>query len=98
MTFSRRARLLLLGFLVVALGLVILNSFNADPTFSWPPPSFTLEWWSRAIDNQGAREALLTSLKVGLIATSIALVLGTMVAFAVGRYRFFGRESISFVI
>src|SRR6478752_2602987 len=105
MTLSRRARLLLIGFLVVALAgvyvplaLVILNSFNADPTFSWPPPGFTLDWWSRAIDNQGARDALVTSLKVGLIATAIALVLGTMVAFAVGRYRFFGRESISFVI
>jgi len=105
MTFSRRARLLLVGFLVVALGgiyvplgLVVLNSFNADQTFSWPPPGFTLDWWSRALDNRGAKDALLTSVKVGLIATTIALVLGTMVAFAVGRYRFFGRESISFLI
>src|SRR6478735_8958250 len=105
MTFSRRVRLLLVGFLVVALagiyvplGLVILNSFNADQTFSWPPPGFTLDWWSRALDNQGAKDALVTSVKVGLIATTIALVLGTMVAFAVGRHRFFGRESISFVI
>src|SRR3954452_11627321 len=105
MTLSRRARILLLGFLAVALAgiyvplaLVILNSFNADPTFSWPPPGFTLDWWSRALDNQGAKDALVTSLKVGIIATTIAVLLGTMVAFAVGRYRFFGRESISFLI
>jgi putative spermidine/putrescine transport system permease protein len=104
-TLSRGARIALLAFLVVALtgvyvplALVILNSFNADQTFSWPPPGFTLDWWSRALDNQGARSALLTSLKAATAATAIALVLGTMAAFAVGRYRFFGRTSISFVI
>lgn len=102
---SRTAKWALLGFLFVALvgvyvplALVILNSFNADVTFSWPPPSFTLEWWDRALHSQGARDALVTSVKAGLAATAIALVLGTMVAFAVGRYRFFGRQSISFVI
>jgi len=105
MTLSRRARISLIAFLVVALAvvyvplaLVILNSFNADPTFSWPPPGFTLEWWHRALHNQGARDALLTSLKAGLAATSIALVLGTMIGFAVGRYKFFGRQSVSFII
>ena len=58
----------------------------------------TLEWWSRAWHNPGARSALATSVKAGLGATAIALVLGTMAAFAVGRYRFFGRESISILV
>lgn len=105
MTLSRGARLALTAFLFVGLawlyvplGLVVLNSFNADQTFSWPPPSFTLDWWRSAWDNQGARDALWTSVKAATAATAIALLLGGMASFAVGRYRFFGRESISFIV
>ncbi|MDT7802060.1 MAG: putative spermidine/putrescine transport system permease protein [Actinomycetota bacterium] len=77
---------------------VLLNSFNADTTFGWPPSSFTLEWWSRASSNEGALNALWTSVEAGLAATAIALVLGTMAAFAVQRYRFFGRNPVSLLI
>jgi putative spermidine/putrescine transport system permease protein len=102
---SRGARAVLAG--VMALGLavvyvplvvVLVSSFNTDKTFGWPPSGFTLEWWHRAWDNPGARAALATSVKAGLGATAIALVLGTMAAFAVGRYRFFGREAISILV
>src|SRR5207245_2525452 len=41
---------------------------------------------------------LLTSVKVALVATAIALVLGTLAALAVARHRFFGRETISFLV
>lgn len=64
---------------------VVLNSFNADSTFGWPPSALTLEWWDRAIGNEGALRALTTSIKAGLVATAIALVLGTMAAFALQR-------------
>jgi putative spermidine/putrescine transport system permease protein len=77
---------------------VLLNSFNADTTFGWPPSSFTLEWWHRAASNEGALNALLTSVEAGLAATAIALVLGTMAAFAMQRYRFFGRNPVSLLI
>ncbi|MFD0921370.1 ABC transporter permease [Saccharopolyspora rosea] len=78
--------------------LVLLNSFNADTTFGWPPAHFTFEWWARAVTNAGALHALWTSVVVGLIATAIALVLGTSAAFALQRYRFFGRDSVSLLI
>jgi putative spermidine/putrescine transport system permease protein len=102
MTLSRGARLALrvcliivLGFLYIPLALVLLNSFNASKIFKWPPEEYTLHWWSEAIDNEGARNALIESLKVAAIATLIALVLGTMISFAVARYTWFGRDSIS---
>ena len=105
MTLSRGARAALaavmaLGLAVVYLPLlvVLISSFNTDKTFGWPPSGYTLEWWHRAWDNPGARAALATSVKAGLGATAIALVLGTMAAFAVGRYRFFGRETVSIFI
>ncbi len=87
-----------LAVIYVPLALVLVNSFNADRTFAWPPPRWTTDWWVRAWDSAGARDALWTSVKAGLGATAVALVLGTMVAFAVQRYRFFGREVVSLLV
>ncbi|MGF1236658.1 ABC transporter permease [Streptomyces sp. 2-6] len=105
MRLTRGARIALrtaaaLGFAViyVPLLLVLVNSLNPDRSASWPPPGLTLHWWSVAWDNSGARAALWTSVKAGLGATAIALVLGTLTAFAVARHRFFGRGAISFVV
>ncbi|MBI1377401.1 MAG: ABC transporter permease subunit [Frankiales bacterium] len=105
MTLSRRARWILgllsagvLVFIYFPLVVVLVNSFNASKVFSWPPTSWTLEWWQKAATNDGVRAALLTSLKAATGATLIAILLGSMVAFAVARYRFFGREPISFVV
>jgi putative spermidine/putrescine transport system permease protein len=104
-TLSRGARAALaavmaLGLAVVYLPLlvVLISSFNTDKTFGWPPSGVTLDWWSRAWHNPGARAALATSVKAGLGATAIALVLGSMAAFAVGRYKFFGRDAVSILI
>jgi putative spermidine/putrescine transport system permease protein len=87
-----------LVFIYAPLMLVLINSFNGDRTFGWPPHDFTLRWWSSAWDNAGARDALWTSVKAGLGATAIALVLGTMVSFAVQRFKFFGRDTLSLLI
>ena len=105
MMLSTKARSLLaafmgigLAFIYVPLIIVILNSFNASKTFSWPPSDLTLNWWNKAIVNTGVREALGWSVIAGISATLIALVLGTALAFAVGRYDFFGREAISLLV
>ena len=82
----------------VPLMLVVLNSFNASQTFAWPPKDLTLEWWRRAADSTGVREALWTSVQVALLATVIALLLGTMASMALQRYRFFGRDTVSLLI
>ena len=105
MTISKQARYALLAlmgaglaFIYVPLSVVVINSFNASRTFSWPPSSFTTLWWSKAIENTGVREALKWSIFAGLAATAIALFLGTCLAFAVSRYNFFGREVISLLV
>jgi putative spermidine/putrescine transport system permease protein len=104
-TLSRGARAALaavmgLGLAIIYLPLlvVLISSFNTDRTFGWPPQGLTFDWWTRTFHNTGAREALATSVKAGLGATAVALVLGTMAAFAVARYRFFGREAVSILI
>ncbi|MGP2440328.1 ABC transporter permease [Streptomyces sp. JW3] len=105
MHLTRRARIALraaafLGFAViyVPLLLVLVNSLNPDRSASWPPRGLTGHWWSVAAHNEGARDALWVSVKAGLGATVVALVLGTLAAFAVARHRFFGRDVISFVV
>ncbi|MFZ2501695.1 MAG: ABC transporter permease [Nocardioides sp.] len=105
MSFSPAARTLLRTFALAALFLVyaplvlvFVNSFNTAQTFSWPPDGFTTRWWVAAWRSQGARDAVWTSVQVALMATVIALVLGTMAALALHRYRFFGRDTVSLLI
>src|ERR671932_2570882 len=82
----------------VPLIVVMVNSVNADRAFGWPPSGFTLTWWSRAAHNAGAVAALRTSVLVGWLATAVALVLGTLAAMSLQRYRFFGRDAVSLLI
>ena len=105
MTLSRGLRTGLLAFTVLALllvytplALVVLNSFNTDKSFGWPPSGLTLEWWTAAAHSDGARAALLVSVEVALLATALSLVLGTMAALALQRHRFFGRNAVSLLI
>jgi putative spermidine/putrescine transport system permease protein len=89
---------LVLAFVYVPLAVVVVNSFNSDQTFSWPPRGFTFEWWQRAKDSTGLTDALRESVVIALAATAVALVLGTLAAMALQRYRFFGREAVSLLI
>jgi putative spermidine/putrescine transport system permease protein len=105
MTLTRTTRIVLgviaaavLVFIYFPLAVVLVNSFNASKVFSWPPTSFTTEWWTKAATNEGVRSALLTSIKAATGATIIALLLGAMIAFAVARYDFFGKQPISFLV
>jgi putative spermidine/putrescine transport system permease protein len=105
MRISGRLRAFLVGctalVLVIVyapLALVLLNSFNRSRSFAWPPSGLTLRWWDAAAHSSGARQALVVSIEVGLLATAVSLVLGTMAALALQRTRFFGRNAVSLLI
>jgi putative spermidine/putrescine transport system permease protein len=89
---------LTLAFLYAPLIVIAIYAFNDRRTATWPPPGLTLSWFDKAFHNQGVRDALWTSVQAGIGATLIALALGTLAAFAVARYRFFGREAVSFLV
>jgi putative spermidine/putrescine transport system permease protein len=89
---------LTLAFVYVPLVIVGLYAFNESRIQAWPIDGLTLKWFERAIDNPGARDALWLSLKAATGATLLALLLGTLASLAVARYRFFGRETISFLV
>ena len=105
MRLSKRSALLLrlavgvgLAFIYVPLIVLAIYAFNSSNILEWPPPGLTLDWFPKAIEEDFAREAFLTSIKAATAATAIALVLGTLAALAVARHRFFGRETISFLV
>jgi putative spermidine/putrescine transport system permease protein len=87
-----------LAFIYVPLMVIAVYAFNESRSQSWPIDGFTLDWFDRALNNPGVRDALWTSLRAGLGATAIAIVLGTLAALAVARHRFFGRDTISFLV
>ena len=89
---------LILVLVYVPLMVVLVNSFSTSTSLSWPPPGFTLEWWRRAFSSAGAMEALGTSVVVALISTAIALVLGTLISFALQRFDFFGRQTVNLLV
>ncbi len=105
MFLSRRARLLLRLFMATVLVVLYFPlvyvarlSFATSRGFTWPPRGWTLEHWEDARHAQSAREALLHSLQVALWATLVALVLGSLAAAALTRYRFYGRNTINLLI
>jgi putative spermidine/putrescine transport system permease protein len=83
-------------FLHVPLLLIIFYAFTTEEkSYQFPPPAYTLKWFSVVWDRPDIWAALWLSVKVAAIATFIALILGTCAAAAVSRARFFGRDYIS---
>ncbi len=87
-----------LVFLYAPLVVVAILSFNTSRSFSWPPDGFTTSWWGKAWESTDIRTSLANSAKTALAASLIAVVLGTLVSFAVQRHRFFGRETLSLLV
>src|SRR3954451_17188107 len=101
MRLSKRSRMLLrvavavgLAFIYIPLLVIVIYAFNSSKILAWPPPGLTTHSISQAFNDEAPREAFSTSLKAVVIATAIALLLGTLASLAVARHRFFGRETI----
>lgn len=86
-------------FLHLPLAFIFLYAFTTEEkSYQFPPPGFTLKWFAVAWDRPDIWQALGLSLRVASVATAIAIVLGTLAAAAIARYRFFGREAVSLLI
>ena len=89
---------LVLLFLYIPIVVICLYAFDESNVQSWPIGGLTTKWFGPAIHNGDMQQALWLSLEAASLATAIALVLGTLASFGVHRYRFFGREAISFLL
>lgn len=93
----RATTYLVLGVLYTPLVLVFILSFNTERSLAWPPAGFSTQWWSGFLDVESAREALVSSTRIALIAMVIAIVLGTLLSFALHSFSFLGKNVVSFL-
>ena len=89
---------LVLLFLFLPIAIVVLYAFNSSNIQSWPIQGWSTKWFSVAWHDPQVRSALWLSLKAGFVATLIAVILGSLAAFAVHKFKFFGREAISLLL
>jgi len=91
--------LAVLSYLLVPNLVVILFSFNKPRgTYNYQWERFSLDAWTNPCGTPGICDALGLSLRIGFIATLVSTILGTMVAFAIGRHRFRGRSATNLLI
>ena len=94
----RAATAAVLAFLYIPIAVIVLYAFNTAQSQSWPIAGLTTKWFGVAWNNPDVREALANSIKAALGATAVALLLGSLAAFAVHRHHFFGRSTVSFLL
>lgn len=90
---------LALAYLLIPNVIVVIFSFN-KPTgrFNYEWSRFSLDAWLHPCGAPGLCQALGLSLRIGVVATLVATVLGTLVAFALARYHFRGRAGANLLI
>ena len=78
-------------YLMLPIAVVILFSFNA-PTgrYNYVWEGFTFDNWINWDSVPGIKDAVITSLEIGVISTIAATILGTMLALAIVRHQFRG--------
>jgi putative spermidine/putrescine transport system permease protein len=87
-----------LAFIYLPLLVLAIYAFNPSRSQIWPPAGLSLHWFAEAASNGNVLNAFGSSLIAASGATGAALVLGTAAALGVARFRFFGREAISFLL
>ncbi len=88
-----------LAFLHLPILLIFLYAFTTEErSYTFPPPGLTTKWFAVAWNRADIWPPLYLSLTVAAIATVLAMILGTLIAAAMARSRFFGREQIALLI
>ncbi len=94
-TWGWRGFLVLVGLLLFGpLVILVLFSFNDSNILSFPLEGFTTKWYEEALTDTVLRTALSNSFQVAFVVAPLCLVLGTLAAFGLTRFRFRGRGVI----
>jgi spermidine/putrescine transport system permease protein len=80
-------------FMYLPIAVIIIFSFSQGRVLSLPITGWTLDWYKQAFTDQRLQAGLLNSVQVAIAATAIATLLGTLAAWTVQRYQFFGRNA-----
>jgi spermidine/putrescine transport system permease protein len=91
--------ILAFAYLMLPIAVVILFSFNNPKgRFNYVWQGFTIQNWIHWDAMPGLKDALITSLEIGLISTLVATALGTLIALALVRHDFRGRGATNVLI
>jgi spermidine/putrescine transport system permease protein len=91
--------LVAIGYLMLPIAVMILFSFNKpEGRFNFVWHEFSLDAWANPLNRPGLDDALWLSIQIALIATVISTILGTLIALALVRYRFRGRNATNLFI
>ncbi|MDP1851798.1 MAG: ABC transporter permease [Candidatus Planktophila sp.] len=86
------------SYLFIPVAYTFAFSFNDSGKSNLIWKGFTLNNWQNPCGAPQICNALGNSIKIGLLATIFSTILGTMIAFAIGRYHFAGRSSSNLLI
>jgi putative spermidine/putrescine transport system permease protein len=89
---------LILLFLFIPIAIICVYAFNPSNVQGWPLDGLSTKWFSSTWHNHEMRSAFWLSIRAALVATTIAMLLGSAAAFALHRFRFFGSETISLLL
>ena len=84
---------LVYGLVYLPITLVVLTSFNEATITTLPIQSYSTKWFEALLANDRTLSSLWVSIKLGLIASVAATVLGLCAALAVTRHSFPGRRA-----
>lgn len=81
-------------FMLAPIGFVLIYAFSSVSYAIFPPPGFSVRWFVKLFQQEALLRAAVNSLIVATVATAVSLVVGTLAALGLVRYRFFGREAL----
>lgn len=87
--------LFVMAFLFIPLLIIVITSFGTAATIQLPIQGFTIDWYHYVLTNDTFISSFKTSMFVGLIATSISLVLGVPTAYVLIRFINRGRQQLN---
>ncbi len=96
--FLTIAALLVFGFLYIPLAVIVLYSFSANKVNIWPIKDYTTGWYRVMWDDYQIQQGIRLSVRIGITAALIAIVLGTLAALALDRFDFRGKGLVRFGI
>lgn len=85
-------------YLFIPVAYTFAFSFNNAGKSNLVWQGFTLDNWKNPCGAPQVCESVANSLKIGVLSTVLATILGTMIAFAIGRHKFKGRSTTNLLI
>lgn len=84
--------MLVFAFLFFPLVLIVVTSFGTEAAIKFPIKGFTLDWYANALRSESMVQSFFLSLRIGLLATVLALAIGIPASYALSRYSFKGKK------